>query len=42
MKEWVKELTAAASYVVAVGDCATWGGIPATSPNPTDSEGLQF
>jgi Ni,Fe-hydrogenase I small subunit len=28
--------------VVAMGDCATWGGIPATSPNPTDSVGLQF
>ena len=27
---------------VAIGDCATWGGIPATAPNPSDSEGLQF
>jgi hydrogenase small subunit len=27
---------------VALGDCATWGGIPATAPNPTDSQGLQF
>ena len=42
MKEWVKELTAAAQYVVALGDCATWGGIPAMSPNPSDSQGLQF
>jgi Ni,Fe-hydrogenase I small subunit len=42
MKEWVAGLSAAAQFVVAIGDCATWGGIPATAPNPTDSEGLQF
>ena len=42
MKDWVKELAAVAGYTVAVGDCATWGGIPATAPNPSDSEGLQF
>jgi len=42
MKAWLKELAAVAHYVVAVGDCATWGGIPATAPNPTDSAGLQF
>ena len=42
MKEWVKELSDAAQFVVAIGDCATWGGIPATAPNPTDSQGLQF
>lgn len=42
MQEWVTELCDAAQFVVAVGDCATWGGIPATVPNPTDSKGLQF
>ncbi len=42
MKEWVQELADVASYVVAIGDCACWGGIPATDPNPTDSEGLQY
>jgi NiFe hydrogenase small subunit HydA len=42
MKEWVRELADAADFVVAIGDCATWGGIPATSPNPTQSQGLQF
>ncbi len=41
MVEWVRELTAAASIVVAIGDCACWGGIPATAPNPSDSTGLQ-
>lgn len=42
MKHWVQELADLADYVVAIGDCATWGGIPATAPNPTDSEGLQY
>ncbi|MCF6193731.1 MAG: hypothetical protein L3J46_05290, partial [Kangiellaceae bacterium] len=42
MKEWVKELCDSADIVVALGDCATWGGIPATAPNPSESEGLQF
>ena len=42
MKEWVTELCAAAGVVVAIGDCASWGGIPAMAPNPTDSTGLQF
>ena len=41
MMDWVRELTAQAGIVVAVGDCACWGGIPATSPNPSDSTGLQ-
>ena len=42
MKDWVTDLVKVASYVVAIGDCATWGGIPATAPNPTQSTGLQF
>ena len=42
MKDWVQALTPLARYVVAIGDCACWGGIPATPPNPTDSTGLQF
>lgn len=42
MKDWVAELSRVARYVVAVGDCACWGGIPATPPNPTDSIGLQY
>jgi uptake hydrogenase small subunit len=42
MQEWVSELARVAGYVVAIGDCASWGGIPATSPNPTESTGLQF
>jgi len=42
MKDWVNDLADVADYVVAVGDCASWGGIPAMTPNPTDSEGMQF
>lgn len=42
MKDWVQQLSCAAEFVVAVGDCASWGGIPATYPNPTQSQGLQF
>jgi hydrogenase small subunit len=42
MKYWVKELAAVAAYTVAIGDCATWGGIPAVPPNPSESTGMQF
>jgi hydrogenase small subunit len=42
MKDWVSDLAGAANYVVAIGDCACWGGIPAMAPNPSESVGLQF
>ncbi len=42
MKDWVLELANQASVVVAIGDCACWGGIPAVAPNPSDSIGLQY
>ncbi len=42
MKDWVKELSEVAQFVVAIGDCATWGGIPAVAPNPSESTGVQF
>ncbi len=42
MKDWVRDLAKVATFTVAVGDCATWGGIPATAPNPSESQGLQF
>jgi len=42
MKDWIKELSEVAGYVVAIGDCATWGGIPAVPPNPSESTGMQF
>jgi hydrogenase small subunit len=42
MMDWIKELSEVAGFVVAIGDCATWGGIPAVAPNPSESTGLQF
>jgi len=42
MKDWVLELSKVTGYFVAIGDCATWGGIPAIPPNPSESTGLQF
>ncbi|MGB8853065.1 MAG: hypothetical protein WCC69_05810 [Pirellulales bacterium] len=42
MKDWVAEIAGVANAVVALGDCACWGGIPATAPNPSDSIGLQY
>ena len=34
---WLKDLSAGAAAVIAVGTCATWGGIPAASGNVTGS-----
>lgn len=42
MKDWILDLSKVATHVVAVGDCAAWGGIPAMEPNPSESSGLQF
>ena len=42
MQDWVRDLSKLAGYVVAIGDCAAWGGIPAVPPNPTESTGMQF
>lgn len=41
-KDWIWEFAQKAQFVVAVGDCACWGGIPATKPNPSESIGLQY
>lgn len=42
MIDWVKEMAQVADYVVAIGDCAAWGGIIAVPPNPTESTGMQY
>lgn len=42
MIDWIKELSAVTQFSVAIGDCATWGGIPAVPPNPSESTGMQF
>jgi hydrogenase small subunit len=33
--EMLKECAADAAAVVAIGSCASWGGMPSTGPNPT-------
>lgn len=37
---WLKRLAPGAAAVIAIGTCATWGGIPAAIGNPTGSMGL--
>jgi len=41
-KDLVAALCYEAEYVLAMGTCAAFGGIPASTPNPTESSGLQF
>ena len=41
MVDRVVEFGRDALAVVAVGTCATFGGIPAAAPNPTGCKGLQ-
>lgn len=36
-----KEFAAKAKAVIAVGSCATWGGVPAGAPNPAELKGVR-
>jgi hydrogenase small subunit len=38
--EWLNRLAPGAAAVIAIGTCATWGGIPAAAGNPTNSMSL--
>lgn len=38
--EWVARLSANSSAMVAIGTCATWGGVPAAEGNPTGAMSL--
>ncbi len=38
--EWLQRLSEKAAAVVAIGTCATWGGVPAAYGNPTGSMGV--
>lgn len=38
--DWVERLAPEAEGVIAIGSCATWGGVPAATPNPTGAVGL--
>lgn len=42
MLDWARALAAKADYCVAIGSCATFGGVPAADPDPTDAVGLQY
>ncbi|MGQ0520873.1 MAG: hydrogenase expression protein HypE [Actinomycetota bacterium] len=39
-REWLDRLAPGAAAVIAIGTCASWGGIPAASNNPTGACGL--
>jgi len=39
-EEHLERLTKDAAAVVAVGSCATFGGVPAAAPNPTGAKGV--
>jgi len=41
-KDLIRSLCEKAEYVLAMGTCSSFGGIPAATPNPTESSGLQF
>jgi len=35
-----KEVSAQAAAVIAIGSCASWGGVPSADPNPTGAMGI--
>ncbi|MGC2578267.1 MAG: hypothetical protein WA376_11875, partial [Terrimicrobiaceae bacterium] len=41
-RDLIAALCIKSEYVLAMGTCAAFGGIPAAPPNPTESSGLQF
>ena len=38
--DMLKHVAASAGAVVAIGSCASWGGVPSASPNPTGATGI--
>ena len=38
--EWLQRMAPHAAAVIAIGTCATWGGIPAAAGNPTGAMGV--
>ncbi|MCI0694353.1 hydrogenase expression protein HypE, partial [candidate division KSB1 bacterium] len=38
---WVDRLAPKAEAVIAIGSCASWGGIPAANGSPTGAKGLE-
>lgn len=42
MLDWVQALAPRARHVVAVGTCATYGGVTSAGENPADAVGVQY
>lgn len=42
MLEWLRDLAPRARHVVAVGTCATYGGVTSAGGNPADAVGVQY
>ena len=42
MRDWIYDLSQVARHVVAVGNCAAYGGITAAGDNPSEACGLQY
>ena len=42
MLDWVQSLAPRARHVVAVGTCATYGGVTSAGENPADAVGVQY
>ena len=40
-QEILKEAVAGAGAIIAIGSCASWGGIPSSGPNPTGAVGVK-
>lgn len=41
MDQAVQQYAGNAAYIIAIGACATYGGIPSGNPNPTQAKGVQ-
>lgn len=41
-KDWVLDLSHVSRYTLAIGTCASFGGVPASGSNPLDAVGLQY
>jgi hydrogenase small subunit len=38
--DMLKHVAASAGAIIAIGSCASWGGVPSASPNPTGATGI--
>ena len=38
--DMLKHVAASAGAVIAIGSCASWGGVPSAAPNPTGATGI--